>query len=139
MWRPLPTALLASLFALSACGFVYDEELDGPYHLVAVDDLEGMMVCRWVEGIDVCESVFPEGTVFAAGANSRFVVAGMHPRTWPDPPDKSTTHFYYLVRPSSEDDCSTSAVHGPFGAREFELEKRRRDLPAFSHVIDSLK
>jgi hypothetical protein len=42
----LPFSVAAIAGMLQACGFAYDESIDGPYRLVAVDIEKDMGICR---------------------------------------------------------------------------------------------
>jgi hypothetical protein len=136
-------ALLIAVLSTSACGrwgFVHDEKLDGPYHLVAVDEMEQMTLCRSLEDGD-CPGVGPDETVFAAGANRKFVVLARHPREFPNPADRTKTEYYYVIRTANEakEDLPPENVKGPFTEQQFALERRRLGLPGFSRVFEELK
>src|SRR3954452_545568 len=97
-------AILALAMSTAGCGsgFVHDEKLTGPYHLVAVDEMEQMSLCRELEGGSCSGDGLPDQTIFAAGASDRFIALARHPREWPNPADRSTTEYYYLLRTSTE-------------------------------------
>lgn len=118
------------LFAISlgACGVVHDEHIDGPYRLVAIDVSEQMAICHELEGD--CVGRIPE-TVYAVGFDTKYLVAARHPNN-----DQSRTEYYYLTRALDGPliDPSTT-VSGPFNASEFEVERRRLDLPSFSRTL----
>ena len=62
-------ASLVSLLCLTGCGngFVWDEVLDGPYRLVAIDISEDMSLCRSVDTSGTCVGGgLPDATVFQA-------------------------------------------------------------------------
>ncbi|MGZ6016133.1 MAG: hypothetical protein ACXWKM_10350, partial [Phenylobacterium sp.] len=64
-------------FLLAGCGgFVHDERLADEYRLVAVDIPEDMEACRRLPGNshDCVADGLPGPTVFAAGADRRFLV-----------------------------------------------------------------
>jgi hypothetical protein len=134
------------LLSLVACspfsGFVHDETLERPYRLVAVDADEDMGLCRSPEGVTDCfGDGLPGPTVFAAGADARYVVIARHPREWPAPPDRSVSEFYYLIRTPDEAarGLPQQNVRGPFTEAQFGEHKRRLRLPEFSTVFDHLK
>jgi hypothetical protein len=139
-------ALIVTLLALVACspfsGFVQDDTLDGPYRLVAVDTDEDMALCRSPPGVSDCMGDgFPGPTVFAAGANARYIVIARHPREWPSPPDRSVTQYYYLVRTPDEatKGLPSGNVRGPFTQAQFTEQQQRLALPDFSRVFERLK
>ena len=135
-------AFIAFAMSTAACGngFVHDEKLTGPYHLVAVDEMGQMSLCRELDDGNCAGDGLPDETVFAAGADQRFVTLARHPRKWPDPADRSTTEYYYLIRTSTEArGLPPENVKGPLTQQQFELEKRRLGLPDFSRVFNELK
>lgn len=137
-------AVSLSTILLAACpggfGFVHDQKLAGPYRLVAVDDREDMVVCRGMESGSCAGDGLPGPTVFAAGADRRYLVIARHPTTFPEPMDKAHTEYFYAERSANEgDQRSRPVVHGPFDKAQFELEVRRLSLPEFSVVFEDLK
>jgi hypothetical protein len=122
-------ALICSGFLLSGCsGFVHDEQLDEAYRLVAVDAMEDMMVCRSV-GNDCSGDGLPGPTIFAAGADHRYIVIARHPDG-----DKAVSEYFYLIkRPAS------AAVIGPFTRLSFDAEREQLGLPAFTRTFESLR
>lgn len=131
--------------ALAGCwfpqGFVHDEVLVGPYRLVAVDSPEQMMLCRSVgEEGDCVGDGLPGETIFAAGANDRYITLARHPRTWPDPPDRSVTEYYYVILTADAAERDPhGGVRGPYGEEQFERERARLGLPAFSRTFENLR
>ncbi|QIK77988.1 hypothetical protein G7077_02745 [Sphingomonas piscis] len=124
---------------VSSCGsdFIHDERLAGPYRLVAVDTMEQMSLCRDIDPSGSCAGDGLAGeTLFAAGANNRFIALAIHPNG-----DRTRTDFYYLVRSAREaDDGGRGAVlKGPLDERSFAEAKARLDLPRFSRVFSNLK
>lgn len=151
-------AAILALLALNGCmpfsGLVYDETVAGPYRLVAVDTMEDMVLCRSIEGNsgDCVGDGLPEPTVFAAGANDRFIAFARHPRgeftvgsgnetvsISQGPVDSTVTEYYYLIRNRNDEGGPYGNVRGPFDERDFAAETRRLGLPAFSIVIDELR
>ena len=139
----LPLALLAS-----ACGpfwgFVHDEHLAGPYRLVATDSDEQMSLCRSAPngGGDCFGDGLPGQTIFAAGADERYIVVGRHPHDFitGNSPPGATTEFYYVIRtPDEAERGPYGHVRGPFTEQQFENEKRRLNLPEFTRVFGHLK
>jgi hypothetical protein len=86
-WSPsmIPHAVrwvsLITLLCLTGCGngFVWDEVLDGPYRLVAVDIDEDMSLCRSVDMSDMSGNCAGDGlpgeTVFQAGSSPKYIVS----------------------------------------------------------------
>jgi len=144
----IATAVAIAAIGLAACppgmpggwGFVHDQELVGPYKLVAVDVREQMVLCRALEGGNCAGDNLPEPTIFAAGGDDRFVVLARHPTAVGERMNRGVAEFYYLERSASETDPRFRAeVLGPFDRDQFEAEKRRLGLPAFSVVFEDLE
>lgn len=107
-------------FSLTACGFVHDEHIDGPYRLVAVDVMEDMAVCYELR--DGCIGRIPE-TVYAVGFNEKYLVVARHPNS-----DRSKSEYYYVERGLDGPLVDPSvSVRGPFVAAEFESEESALD------------
>jgi hypothetical protein len=127
----------ASLGLSSCFGFVHDEVLDEPYHLVAVEVMEQMRICRrWG---DTCNGDELGGeTVFMAGWNKNYVVGARHPRNGHKPINRAITEYFYIVR-LPEERSGRPMFRGPFDARQYDVEKRRLNLPEFTRIFHSLK
>ncbi len=136
---------IAMSVALSSClfeafGFVHDQPLSGPYRLVAVDTREDMTVCRSLEGGDCLGDGLPGRTVFAAGANDRYLVIARHPSVFGEPMNKAVTEYYVVERsPDEADPASRPEVFGPFDQAEFDARVRELSLPEFTIVFDDLR
>ncbi len=101
-----------------------------------------MFLCRSTGTTGDCDGTgLPEPTIFQAGANSQYIVLARHPRRkWNEPPDRSVTEFYYIVRQADERDARKRVpVTGPFNELEYQQEKRRLQLPEFTKVFADLK
>jgi hypothetical protein len=118
--------------AVTACGFVHDQKIDGPYRLVAIDVEEQMDVCYSIQ--DACVGRIGE-TVFAVGHDASYIVAARHPSN-----NRKVTEYLYLVRSMDGPIADPSAsVRGPFDADKFEAERVRLRLPSFDTNIASLR
>jgi hypothetical protein len=134
---------LAGFLCLAGCGygFVHDEVLDAPYRLVAIDISEDMSLCRSIDtnGGCVCDGL-PDATVFQAGWNSKYIVVARHPRIWPQPPNRTISEFYYIVRqPNEMNPLTRVSMIGPLNELEYQREKEKLQLPDFSRVFNDLK
>jgi hypothetical protein len=131
--------VLGLLGALTGCGgFVHDEQLAGSYRLVAIDDDSSMIVCRRVSGASCVGDELPGPTVFAAGANDKYITIARHPlRDFHE--DKAVTEYYYVVRPPESAFLKATDVVGPLTEAQFNADKDRLDLPQFSKNIDNLR
>jgi len=120
--------------------FVHDEILIGPYRLVAVDGEEDMALCWSISDGSCLGDGLPGPTVFAAGYDSRYLVAAVHPSEFPQAPDRSITHYYYVIRSSDENQrLPYSGIKGPFNEAAYNAEKTRLRLPEFTRVFDNLR
>jgi hypothetical protein len=132
--KPLsPLALFATCLLAGCHGVAHDEQIDGPYHLLALDVDEEMHVAYdFGDGTSIGRI---PATVFAAGSDSQYVVAARHPDN-----DRSTTEYYYLVRALDGPLVDPSVtVRGPLDLSTFQSESERLGLPPMTLEIDSLK
>ena len=119
--------------ALPSCGFVYDQDIAGPYRLVAIDVYEQMSVCYTLNSGD-CVGRVPS-TVFAVGSNDSYVVAARHPGN-----DRGRTEYFYIIRSLDRLYADPSvAVRGPYNATSFRAERSRLGLPQMTRVIEELR
>ena len=133
----IPPLFLASCFPFG--GLVHQEQLAGPYELWATDTMEDMILCRAIDSGCVGDGL-PGDTIFAAGADERFITLARHPREWPNDPDRSVTEYYYVIRaPDEAERGPYGRVRGPFDEARFEAEKRRLGLPDFSRTFEELR
>lgn len=140
----LALGLVAALPLFWSCiggwGFVHDQPLAGPYRLVAVDAREDMGVCRSLEGGNCSGDGLPDRTVFAAGANDRYLVIARHPSVFGEPLNKAVTEYYVVERSADESQPgSRPTVQGPFDQPEFDEKARELALPGFTIVFDDLR
>jgi hypothetical protein len=111
--RGLPTlsTVFASLLLSSCGGFVHDEVMDEPYHLVAVDVMEEMLICR--RSGDICNGDELGGaTVFMAGWDKKYVVGA--PSQCLAQADEPGYHGVFLYRPHTRGEERQAPISGPF-------------------------
>jgi hypothetical protein len=140
--------LLISGLALAAClgcipfaGSVYDEQLDGPFRLIAIDSMEDMAIFWTIPEGGFVGDGLPGPTVLAAGHDARFLVAAVHPE-YCKPFDEGckrhgsnphVTEYWYVIRqPDERERLPYAGIKGPFSQAAFAAEKRRLGLPEFS-------
>jgi hypothetical protein len=127
----LPIGLLCTVL-VTACGFVHDQKIDGPYRLVAIDVDEQMAVCYSIQ--DACVGRISE-TVFAVGHDASYIVAARHPSN-----NRKITEYFYLIRSMDGPLADPSAsVRGPFDAETFKAEIVRLRLPSFDVTASNLR
>ena len=144
MRKVAPAAAILGCLWLTAClGFVYDETLDGPFRIVAVDTYEDMALCRTVNHNSDCigDGLAGGPTIFMVGWDANYIVAARHPRSRSENhANRSITEFYYIVRAASDVDALKSVKQvGPLNHEELAANKVRLNLPEFTRVFKSLK
>jgi hypothetical protein len=110
-----------ALIGVASCAlFDYESHrIDGPYELVAVDELTRMSLAYDIGDGASVDRV--PATVFAAGANAKHVIAKRHPGG-----DRSQTEWYILVRAQDSPTADASAsVIGPLTEAQFAAERDR--------------
>jgi len=119
----LNAALLLGLLGCAPGDFSYSKKIDGPYRVMAVDDLASMSLCY--EVADGCyERVGP--TVTAVGWNAAYIVVA---RTAGANSDAS--EYFYINRAADRPDLTPPAevLAGPFSADQFAVDRGRLGLP----------
>jgi hypothetical protein len=127
------TLFLLAGMLLSGCGFVHDEHIIGPYRLSAIDIDQQMSVC-YEQASGGCIGRIDE-TVFAVGADARYIVAQQHPSD-----DRTVTNYFILViaNDSAFADPSQSVI-GPLSAAAYRDKAQSLRLPPFTRTLASLK
>lgn len=134
---------LAAVF-LWWTGSVNSYHVAGPFYLQPPTawDRDNMTLYRCTDAPECGrDPELPDATIFAAGADSRYVVAARHPRTHNpagDVTDKSITQYFYFARIKNERYDSEKVV-GPLTKAEFEAASAEYHLPPLSIVLDDLK
>jgi hypothetical protein len=113
---------------LTACGFVHDERIDGPYRLVAIDTSDQMMICFDL-GKGNCIGRTPSTTI-GYNFNERWVTAAV--QRGPGAPTK-----YYFIDRSADDKFlnADEITQGPLSEAEFIDRAQELGLPAISRQI----
>jgi hypothetical protein len=128
--------------SLSACsGLWFDTYWRSErYVLVAIDAVGQMNLAFETDSGLAQRLVGP--TVFAVGADERYIVVKQHPSkdpfggSW----DRSVTNFYVVERTSSMNSAErTKRVRGPMTKADFEALQESARLPRFSTVIGELE
>ena len=109
---------------------------DGSYVLIAADTETQMDLC--FEMSDQTFSLIGP-TVYAVGADARYVVAKQHPTTDGRHFDPAVTNYYVIERPAAPAHRRDLHVIGPLSNAEFAEFDRAHDLPDFSTRFTSLE
>lgn len=134
--------LLCAVFVamlLSGCGFVFDERIDGPYRLVAVDTMDEMHVC-FDMGHGDCHGRTPP-TTYGYGWNERYIVAVTTSRTGYDrAPNPPGPEYWYIDRSRDRRGLNDFEItQGPFTSAEFATLRGQLGLPPITREIEPLK
>ena len=127
-----------ALIGVASCSlFDYESHrIDGPYELVAVDELTRMSLAYDLGDGASVDRV--PATVFAAGADANHVIAKRHPGG-----DRSQTEWYILVRAKDSRIAAPSAsVIGPLTEAQFAVERKRLNVAPslkFTVVLGNLQ
>lgn len=117
------------LVLLTACGFVHDERIDGPYRLVAIDTMSDMMVCIDVDG-GICHGRTPSTTT-GYGFNDRWITASV--RRGPS----MRTEYYFIDRALDRSHLNAAEVtQGPLSEAEFLARSQQLGLPLITRRLD---
>nr|WP_314433292.1 hypothetical protein [uncultured Brevundimonas sp.] len=116
--------LLPATLALAGCNApVIDQDVVGPYRLVATDTPAEQMLCYSLSDGNCVERV--PATVFEIGYDNRYIVASVD-----EDNDGSHLSYYYIARPLDGPLVDPSvSVKGPLSLQEFEREESRLALP----------
>ena len=112
-------------------------EVDHPFYLTFIDSADDAAVYRCLNGPDrgcAHDEYLPGPTIFAAGANAKYVAMARHPRVG-DKTELRRTEYYYFARVPEETHgwgLNPEKVVGPLTKREFERAKTGLGLPELS-------
>lgn len=108
------------------------------YCLVALDSPTKMNLSFYDEGY-YSELVGP--TVYAIGANEKFLVLKQHPAgKTPGSLNRAVTNFYIIVRtPSTDFEDRLKGVRGPLTQDDFKKISAKLSLPKFSKTFRDLE
>ncbi len=111
---------------------------DGPYSLGEVDT-EAQMSLRLDAERPLVDVLVP-GTVYAVGADARFVVVKQHPSDGFGWFDVNVTNYFIVDRavPIEEQARQHKGVRGPMNRQEFDNLARHLNLPAFTKRFSKL-
>ena len=125
-------SVLAVFSALAGCGYVADIHVDGPYRIVATDDMEMKVLCRRIEAGGGCAGLVGK-VVVEVGFDQTYLVAARLPFDdaepfdgKPDHPDRTIQYFYVIRSPEGS---TLDVVKGPFDEATFKVERDRLNLP----------
>ena len=137
-------AAFLALLLLAGCDFGATH-VAGPFYLMWIDIYEDMALYRCPDGPDdgvgCAVDGLPDGTVFAAGADSGHIVVARHPRS-NNVTNRSVTQYFYFARIPQETKGwgnNPEKIIGPLTQAEFEVASTTNHLPPLSIVLDDLK
>jgi hypothetical protein len=132
------TWAIAATLPLSACD-AGPQRIAGPYTLQPVEQNTQLIVVYDQGGGNYISRV--EETVFAVGADDRYVVAARHPHEpGYSPLDKTVTEYFYIDRARDQPLADpTLAVVGPMDAASFQAASHTLGLPKLSREIARFK
>lgn len=137
--RLITCMMILSTF-LGCHNFVIEEKLVGNYYLVASDEEYGCNLA-FKENKDQDFGTLISPTVFAVGYNDDYMIVKQHPRTFPNPPDKSITNYYILPLKEGMNWRTKNGLIGPLTELEFIAKRKEleiRDDLTFTKVLKDL-
>ena len=144
-----PIALVIALVALIGMAFLlfsalYAERdyvhVAGPFYLTYFETEDQMSLFRCPtgpRGVGCAIDGLPDATVFAAGADTRYVVVARHPLG-----NRNVTEYFYFARTDRESrgwGNGPEKIIGPISADAFDAAQAKLRLPPLSIVMDDLK
>lgn len=109
------------------------EKIVGPYRLSAIDSNQQMSVCYELASGGCIGRI--EETVFAVGADARYIVAQQHPSD-----NRAITNYFILVIANDSELAEPSkSVIGPLSEAAYLAKAQSLRLPAFTRTIEALK
>ncbi len=132
-FKPILYAL--SLALLAGCGPSV-REVSHPFYVTYFEDPadSALFRCPRGPGEGCAIDGLPGPYVFAAGANSQYVVVARHPKA-DDDIDRSRTEYFYFARVPEETNGwgnNPEVIIGPLSQSEFDRAKDRLALPEYS-------
>jgi len=119
--------------------------VSGPFYLMYFETRDQMALFRCPDGPDRGCAIdgLPDATVYAAGADERYIVVARHPHVEADHSfDQSVSEYFYFARINNERrgwGNNPEQIIGPLNDNQFRTAKRKLRLPDFSIVLDDLK
>ena len=109
------------------------------YVAMAIDSPEQMFIA--FDGADRSASQLVAATVFAIGADDRYIVVKQHPaKNSLSPGDRSRTNYFYIERTHSPNFRERQrGVTGPLSEQEFRERAAALRLPPFQKVFRELE
>ena len=131
--------ILASVCALAGCNMWSMDAYwrSGKYMLVAIDSSSQMSLSVDLNNGGALGIVGP--TVFAVGANEKFIVLKQHPSEGYGY-DRSLTNYFIVKRNSTPASMADeNSVQGPLTKDQFDKLSKQLSLPAFSKTFKDLE
>lgn len=120
-----PAMFALAFVMLTACGFVFDKHIDGPYRLVAVDEVHDMMICYKLE-TGSCLGRTPSTTT-GYGYNDKWITAEVRQN------ESGLSEYYFIDRNADHEILNADDItQGPFNKAEFMERAQALGLPPVS-------
>lgn len=137
-WRQLALAsLVVGLVGCDSIGLAEHEWHSGDYVLAAMDTREDMSLYADLGKGNLAGLV--DSTVFALGADKRYIVVKQHPATDGDAVDRRVTNYFVVTRLPGTLVEKQTGVHGPMTQEQFEQLSATLHLPPFTKTLNDLK
>jgi hypothetical protein len=134
-------ALVALVIGLGGCdslGFTEHEWHSGDYVLAAIDTREDMRLYADLGKGNLAGLV--DSTVFALGADKRYIVLKQHPATEGSGAiDRGVTNYFVVTRLPGTIVEKQTGVHGPMTKEQFEQLSATLHLPPFTKTLNDLQ
>lgn len=136
-WRLL--ALVGVLGGLVGCDLLaQDEWHSGDYVLTSIDSRGDMTL--YVNHGNGSLAGLVDPTVFALGADKRYIVIKQHPaKDGFGAFDRSVTNYFVVTRLPGTLLVKETGVHGPMTKEQFEQLSATLHLPRFTKTLDDLE
>ena len=138
-WRWLAlAALVAGVVGCDSLGPAEREWHSGDYVLASTDARADMSLYADLGKGDLAGLI--DSTVFALGADKRYIVVKQHPATeGAGAFDRSVTNYFVVTRLPGTIVEKQTGIHGPMTKEQFEQVAATLHLPPFTKTLDDLK
>lgn len=117
------------------------EKIIDNYYLTATDVGEDCNL-SYKEPDETIYGTVVGATVFAVGYNDEYLIVKQHPRTFPNPPDKSVTNYFILFLEEKMNFRTKNGLIGPLTEQEFTAKRKELEMPedlTFTKVLKDME